>query len=138
MLTNRIRWIVGSIGFIAITAVYLFHNYNIGGTFFSQVSQEARFILGKTFRFLVNDAASLMIIAALFNGRKYLRIGYLLFLFELLVLLPVYFFLKLYLEGDSEISSPLLSQLHRLIVNPLLMLILIVGFFIQEHKTKSR
>jgi len=50
------------------------------------------------------------------------------FLAELFILLPVYFALKISLEGDAEISSPLLSQLHRMIVNPLLMLVLIMDY----------
>jgi len=53
-------------------------------------------------------------------------------MFEFFILLPIYFIMKLSLEGDSEISSPLLSQLHRMIVNPLLMIILILGLVYQD------
>jgi hypothetical protein len=45
------------------------------------------------------------------------------FVVELFVVLPIYFLLKLNLEGASEISSPLLSFIHRLIVNPMLMVL---------------
>jgi hypothetical protein len=56
---------------------------------------------------------------------------------EVFLLLPAYFIVKLTLEGDSEISSPLLSQIHRLIVNPLLMFLLMVGFVYQRVRTKN-
>jgi len=96
------------------------------------------FIVNKTFRLIVNDLACFMIIFALFQERKHLKIAWYFFLFEILVLLPVYFILKLNLEGDSEISSPLLSQIHRMIVNPMLMILLMVGFFYQKLKQRVR
>ena len=92
------------------------------------------FIFNKTLRLIVNDLACFMIILSIFQERKYLRVAWYVFLFELLVLLPAYFAIKLSLEGDSEISSPLLSQIHRMIINPTLMILLIIGFFYQRLK----
>lgn len=90
------------------------------------------FIVNKTIRLIINDIACMMLIYALFSGKVYLRVAFWLFLIELFVLLPLYFVIKLNLEGDSEISSPLLSQIHRLIVNPLLMFLLMIGFLYQK------
>lgn len=87
---------------------------------------------------MVNDIACLLLVAAIFNKPSYLRLSAWIFLTELLVLLPIYFVLKLTLEGDSEISSPLLSQLHRMIVNPLLMIVLIMGFIYQDYFWKKK
>ena len=87
---------------------------------------------------MVNDIACLLLVAAIFNKPGYLRLSAWIFLTELLVLLPIYFVLKLTLEGDSEISSPLLSQLHRMIVNPLLMIVLIMGFIYQDYFWKKK
>lgn len=87
---------------------------------------------------MVNDIACLLLVAAIFNKPSYLRLSAWIFLTELLVLLPIYFTLKLTLEGDSEISSPLLSQLHRMIVNPLLMIVLIMGFVYQDYFWKKK
>lgn len=85
---------------------------------------------------VINDLACFVIIWALFEQKKYLRLAWYLFLIELLVILPLYFAVKLTIEGDSEISSPLLSQIHRLIVNPVLMFLLIFGFTYQKLKGK--
>ncbi len=90
------------------------------------------FVVNKTIRLILNDLACLLLITALFPGKVYLKAALYLFLIELLVLLPVYFILKLTLEGPSEMSSPLLSHIHRLIINPLLMFLLMIGFLYQK------
>lgn len=95
------------------------------------------FIVNKTIRLILNDLACFMLITALFPGKVYMKAALYLFLIELFVLLPVYFILKLNLEGPSEISSPLLSQIHRLIVNPLLMFLLMIGFLYQRLSRKK-
>jgi exosortase F-associated protein len=95
------------------------------------------FIFNKTLRMCINDGACVILIYALFRERKYIRVAFYVFLFELLVILPIYFVLKLTIEGTSELSSPLLSQIHRMVVNPTLMLLLMVAFFYQRSKSKN-
>jgi exosortase F-associated protein len=90
------------------------------------------FVVNKTIRLVLNDLACLMLITALFPGKIYLKAALYLFLIELFVLLPLYFIIKLNVEGPTELSSPLLSQIHRLIVNPLLMFLLMIGFLYQR------
>ena len=96
------------------------------------------FIFNRTIRLIINDGACMLLIWSLFGQMKYLKAAFVVFLIELLILLPLYFVIKLNLEGDSEISSPLLSQIHRIIVNPLLMLILILGFYYQKVTSGTR
>jgi exosortase F-associated protein len=74
----------------------------------------------------------MVIIWTLFQQTKFLKAAFLVFLVELLIILPLYFTVKLSLEGDSELSSPFLSQIHRMIVNPLLMFLLMIGFLYQK------
>lgn len=100
----------------------------------ANVHPNATFIINRYIRLVLNDFACMIIIYALFTQMKYLRMAFLVFLVELLVLLPLYLAIKLSLEGDSEISSPLLSHMHRLLVNPLLMFLLMGGFFYQKIK----
>ena len=95
------------------------------------------FALNRSIRVLLNDFACLLLIWAMFRNRNHLRIAFLVFLIEFFLILPVYLIIKLSIEGESEISSPLLSQIHRLIVNPTLMLLLIVGFIYQKLGIKS-
>ena len=122
-----------------LAVVYLFQRFSyahlIVGPFMSDpdtMHPNVVFIINKTVRLIINDFACMLLIYAVFQRRSYLVIAFYVFLFELLILLPVYFVVKLSLEGDSEISSPLLSFVHRLIVNPMLMLVLMAGFFYQK------
>lgn len=124
---------------IILAAVYLQQRFNYADVI-NYLLPQARevnhantvFVVNKTIRLLLNDLACLMLITALFPGKIYLKAALYLFLIELFVLLPVYFIIKLNLEGPSEISSPLLSHIHRLIVNPLLMFLLMIGFLYQR------
>ncbi|MEQ1585527.1 MAG: exosortase F system-associated protein [Cyclobacteriaceae bacterium] len=93
------------------------------------------FIINRTTRLIVNDGACMLLIWGFFKETKYLKAAFLVFCIELLIILPIYFVVKLNLEGPSEISSPLLSQIHRIIVNPLLMFILMVAFYYQKVTT---
>jgi exosortase F-associated protein len=100
--------------------------------------QYTPFVVNKVIRFLINDALCIFFIYLLFKEKKYMKVAFLLFLAELLIILPLYFWIKLSVEGDSELSSPLLSQIHRLIINPTLMILLIVSFLYQKRRTASR
>ena len=125
-----------------LAIIYVFQKFNflsflqtLTGTF--NVSANVVFIVNKTLRLILNDLACLMLIIALFQEKKYLRVALMVLLGEVFVLLPLYFFLKLTLEGDSELSSPMLSQIHRLIVNPMLMILVIISFFYQRLKSRD-
>jgi exosortase F-associated protein len=130
-LRNRI--VLGAISLAGLGLVYVFQQVNYFRFLFStEVSANSIFIFNKTFRLLINDLLCVILIIALFENRKFVKMAFLILLIELLVILPLYFLIKLKTEGDTEISSPLLSQIHRLIVNPTLMVILIAGFYYQK------
>ncbi len=120
-------------GVTILLAVYLFQRFN-PWTGFEGMHPNVIFGINRTVRLILNDLACLLIILAIFREMKYLKVAFWVFLVELLIILPVYLILKLSLEGDSEISSPLLSQIHRLIVNPTLMILLMIGFFYQRKR----
>lgn len=139
---KRSIWIGGALFVLVLVFVFQRFNYAVALTSFLpeglQITQpNTVFIVNKTIRLVLNDVACMVLIYAWFKERKYLAISFYLFLVEVFLLLPIYFLVKLSLEGDSEISSPLLSQIHRLIVNPLLMFLLMVGFVYQRVRTKN-
>ncbi len=110
--------------------VYLFQNSNYSGFLFTNVS--AQFIINKSIRVLLNDIFMLIVIAALFKDKSITRFALWIQLVDFFILLPVYLILKLTLEGTSELSSPLLSQFHRLIVNPTFMILLVPAVYFQK------
>lgn len=92
-----------------------------------------RFAVKKILRVLLNDSFMLLFIHALFRDPSVTRLAWYVQLVDTLVLLPIYLVIKLSYEGDAEISMPLLSQLHRLIVNPTLMVLLIPAVYYQRR-----
>ncbi|WKZ61632.1 MAG: exosortase F system-associated protein [Cyclobacteriaceae bacterium] len=135
--------LIGS-ALLVLVLVFVFQRFNYAVALTSflpeglQITQpNTVFIVNKTIRLVLNDVACMVLIYAWFKERKYLTLSFYLFLVEVCLLLPIYFIVKLSLEGDSEISSPLLSQIHRLIVNPLLMFLLMAGFIYQRVRMKN-
>lgn len=138
------KYILVTASLSALLLFYLFQRVNVAGVvnaFLPEtiqiVSPNLIFVMNKTTRLILNDVACMIFIYAVFQKQIYLKATFYLFLVELFLLLPCYLILKLNLEGDSELSSPLLSQIHRLIINPLLMFLLTLGFVYQRLKSEK-
>jgi exosortase F-associated protein len=128
-----IRVLLGAFGLVGLISVYIFQRIDLV-SFFSDTSYEAGiyFIANRFVRIFFNDLFMLIILYALFADRKVLLFAFWIQIIDLFILLPIYLAIKLTLEGDSEISSPFLSQFHRLIVNPTLMILLIPAVYYQK------
>lgn len=94
------------------------------------------FVVNKVLRYLLNDLFSIAIIYGIFGERKYVRFAFYVMIFGMLILLPTY--LWLYLAKPEGFSS-MVSHLHRVVMNPVLMMLLIPAFVyqkkVQEHRT---
>ena len=126
-LLNKL-WVAFAIAGIIFT--YLFQEFSF--LIHWNISEDVRFILRKVLRVALNDFFMLIFIAAWFKESRITKLAIIIQLIDGLILLPVYILLKLSLEGNSEISLPLLSQFHRLIVNPTLMILLIPAVYFQK------
>ena len=136
-LSLRQRITFGLIAVLVLILMYLIQRFNYCALIFSAFSFELpsdniQFIINRSFRFIINDFSVILLIYVLFESRSLIRIAFALQLFEMLIILPLYFIFKIHLEGASEISSPLLSFVHRIVVNPILMLLLIPAFYYQQ------
>lgn len=87
------------------------------------------FIVNKVLRYLFNDLFSIAIIYGLFYERKYARFAMYVMFFGLFVLVPIY--IALYLSQPEGFSS-MLGHLHRVVMNPVLMMLLVPAFFYQR------
>ena len=130
------------LGLTAILAMALLYVFQRSLPWLQEVGvvsqfEYSAFILNRLTRLVLNDSLCLLLFVAIFNGIKETKLASVVFAIELFAILPFYFLLKLTLEGDSEISSPLLSFIHRLIVNPLLMIILLVGLLYQKYRIEK-
>jgi exosortase F-associated protein len=100
-------------------------------------SPSTHFVVRKLIRVIINDTCLLIIIHFWFYDPSVTQLSWKIQLVDTLILLPIYLVLKLNLEGPSEISAPLLSQFHRIIVNPTLMILIIPGVYFQRIRTKN-
>jgi exosortase F-associated protein len=132
---SRKRLAMMGIAVVGLAAVYLFQRVDVlnicQGCMFHPYTH---FAAKKMLRVLLNDSFMLLFIHALFQDRSVTRLAWYVQLVDTFVLLPVYMIIKLSYEGDAEISIPLLSQLHRLIVNPTLMVLLIPAVYYQRNR----
>lgn len=92
------------------------------------------FVVNKVIRYLLNDLFAMAIIYGLFFEIKYLRFAFWVLLFGLLFLLPSYLFL--YLSQPAGFSS-MIAHLHRLVLNPVLMMLLIPAFYYQRKLARA-
>lgn len=87
------------------------------------------YIVSKIFRYVLNDGFGLIIIWGLFGDTRYLRFAVFIFLLGLLILLPLYLVLSISFYTSS---AAFLNHLHRLVLNPVLMMLLIPAFYYQK------
>jgi exosortase F-associated protein len=124
-----------ALAIIGIAFTYIFQDFDFVSNW--GFSENATFAVRKALRVLLNDVFMLLFIGACFKDVKVTRLALAIQLIDSFLLLPGYLILKLTLEGDSEVSIPLLSQLHRLIINPTLMILLIPAVYFQKFTKRE-
>lgn len=125
-MTTRI--IVGVLSVVGLVAVFIFQRWDVAALFNIETPIN-RFLLNRTIRFLLNDAFAIGLIYALFRERKYVVFAIYVQIAGVVLFLLPYFILKLYFPSYN---GPLISFLHRLILNPTLLLLLILAFYYQK------
>jgi len=94
----------------------------------------SKYIIAKAARYILNDGFALMVIWGLFKNQTYVRFAVIIFFIGFLILLPIYLFLAMnyFIETQS-----FLNHLHRLVLNPVLMMLLIPAFYYQQLLKKK-
>lgn len=142
---SRKRWTFIAIGSAGLLLTYVFQGYlNIyellfgngslrmpyTGTDYLSEGQQTMYVVNKTFRYLLNDIFSILIIQGIFLKKSYTRFAFVLMAFGLFILLPVYFYI--YFLAVPGFSS-MISHFHRIVLNPVLMMLLIPALWYQER-----
>ena len=125
---------VGLFCIAGLVAVFLFQRWDVAGMIGIETNIY-KFIFNRTVRFLLNDALTIGLIYALFVERKYVIFAVYVQLAGVVLFLLPYFVLKVYFPSYN---GPLISFLHRLIVNPTLLLLLIPAFYYQKRGSSRR
>jgi exosortase F-associated protein len=127
MMSSKRLWI-GFFAIVGLLLLFIFQKFN-----YAQVvgisSHLTQFIFNRTVRFFLNDSLAILLIYALFQERKYVLFAFWVQAIGFLFLLLPYFVIKIYLP---DYNGPLLNFLHRIIVNPTLMLLLIPALAYQK------
>jgi exosortase F-associated protein len=126
------------VAFVGLAVVFLFQQIDVLKLLGLQAHPFVHFSIKKLVRVFLNDTFMLMLLYGWFYTPSITRLAWKIQLIDTFLLLPLYLLLKLVWEGDSEISSPLLSQFHRLIVNPTLMILIIPAVYYQRFKSPAQ
>ncbi len=126
------RWLIGLSSVAGLLLLFLFQRINLAAMLHLD-DTTAMFIFNKTFRFVVNDVLMIGIIFSLFAQKRFILFALAVQVIGIVFVLIPYFVLKLYFHTGN---GPLVSFLHRLILNPTLMALLIPAFWLQTRNRK--
>jgi exosortase F-associated protein len=124
------RIVIGVLCSLGLLLVFLFQRVDVAGAIGLAQTNIGRFLVNRTIRFLINDALAIGLIYALFATRKYVIFAIYVQIFGVVAFLLPYFVLKIYFPSYN---GPYLNFLHRLILNPTLLALLIPAFYYQKY-----
>lgn len=130
---KALRWTIALFAIFILLLSFQFRTFNFTGVLVGFGKSDIRvwvIITNKVVRYLVNDLAALSLLWVLFRRPDYLKLAVVVLLFGLFLLLPMY--LAAYFLFRDQLGVTL-SYLHRLIMNPTLMMLLIPLFYYQRR-----
>ncbi len=130
---RSLRVVLIVISCISLGIVFLGQRWDYSAIFGLNSNHQVQFIFNRIFRFLINDNLVLLLIYAIFYDKKYVKFGLAVEAVGFFFLLIPYFILKY----SFEVNPMYISFIHRLIINPTLMVLLIPAIYIQQN-TKSQ
>jgi exosortase F-associated protein len=131
MQRNEIlRWLIAVASLTGLAATFILQRADVAGMLFDGLAKTPAFIFNRTVRFLLNDLFALGLIYALFPYKRYIRFAIAIQLAGVIFILVPYFVLKVY---HPTYNGPLINYIHRLIINPILLLLLIPAFYYQRN-----
>src|SRR4051812_4165685 len=123
--TNYIRIFIGVVSTMALILIFVSQHFDVARLFEIE-NKTSGFLINRTIRFILNDLFSIGLIYALFASRKHVVFAFIVQICGLVFFLLPYFVIKIYLPSYN---GPLVNFLHRIILNPLLMMLLIPAFY---------
>jgi exosortase F-associated protein len=126
---TRLRIVLIVISSISLGIVFLGQRWDYSALLGLNHHHQVQFITNRVIRFLINDNLVLLLIYAIFYEKKYVKFGLAVEAIGFFFLLIPYFILKYSLE----INPMYISFIHRLIINPTLMVLLIPAIYIQKN-----
>jgi exosortase F-associated protein len=126
-----LRVAVGITCVTVLLVVFIYQRFDWCAWFGLEARGIARFMINRAMRFIINDLAAIGVIFALFYRASFVKLAILIQVIGILLFLLPYFALKLYFP---DYNGPLINFLHRIILNPMLMMLLIPALYYQRMK----
>lgn len=126
----RSRWAVGTASIVGLLIIFIFQKTDFLHFLGIQSSGISQFIITRSLRFIANDILTICLIYALFGERKYVVFAFYVQLVGLVFILLPYFVIKI---NYPNYNGPMVNFIHRLVLNPLLLLLLIPAFYYQKY-----
>ncbi|WP_375577819.1 exosortase F system-associated protein [Marivirga tractuosa] len=127
---KRIRMFLIFISLTGLGIIFITQRFDYSLLISDNLSSQNQFIINRTIRFLLNDNLVLLLIYAIFYDQKYVKFGLAVEAVGFFFLLIPYFILRF----NTPIDHMYISFIHRLIINPTLMVLLIPAIYIQKIK----
>jgi len=131
---RKIRSLLILISLIGLGVIFIGQRFDYSFLISDSFSTQGRFIINRSIRFLLNDNLVLLLIYALFYDKKYVKFGLAVEGIGFFFLLIPYFLLRYY----TSIDHMYISFIHRLIINPTLMVLLIPAIYLQKFQQKNK
>lgn len=134
----KIKWTWVLLGVLGCALVYFLQDFDFTRMRFQLMlyfggiipgGEEWRFAVNKLMRFALNDLFAICIIHGFFSNKSYTRFAFYVMLFGLFVLVPLYITLAIIYQQEGNAT---LQFLHRITMNPVLMVLLIPAFYYQS------
>jgi exosortase F-associated protein len=128
------RIVIGATAAIGLVIVFVFQQTNLAALGGLAATPSNQFIINKLIRFFLNDALTILLIFSLFGKKKYVMFAVWVQLTGMVLFLIPYLVVKIWLP---DYNGPLINFIHRLILNPTLLLLLIPAFILQDRSKGS-
>lgn len=109
--------------------VYLLQRFDLGRAI-GLVNPATILVFNKSVRFLLNDFFAIGLLYTLFPEKKYVQFAILVQLFGTLFFLTPYLIMRLFF---AHYTGAWINFLHRIILNPILLFLLIPAFYYQKR-----
>jgi exosortase F-associated protein len=133
-LSKTSRWVLGIISVTGLILIFVFQRINWSDWLHGSYSSIQIFLINRSVRFVLNDICAVLLVAALFGRRNHVVIAIYVQIIGLVVILIPYIILKI---NYPSYNGPMVSFLHRLVLNPLLIYLLIFFFWYNEKYQKT-
>jgi exosortase F-associated protein len=134
-LSLRMRWLLGIISVTGLLLIFLFQRFDWSALFgLNDLKKIERFVINRSVRFVINDVLGVLLVLSLFGRKKFAIIAVYVQIFGLVFLMIPYVILKL---NYPTYNGPMINFLHRLILNPLLIYLLVFFFWYQKKNTQD-